>query len=53
MANSILQANINHSRDGHDMLMQNMMEGDFSIDDKEGSGRKGETGGRYCERIVK
>lgn len=31
MSNKILQANINHSRDGHALLMQNMAEGDFSI----------------------
>lgn len=31
MVNSILQANINHSRDGHDILLQTMAEGDFSL----------------------
>lgn len=31
MVNNILQANINHSRNGHDILMQSMVERDFSI----------------------
>ncbi|XP_018376265.1 PREDICTED: uncharacterized protein LOC108769657 [Trachymyrmex cornetzi] len=31
MVNRVLQANINHSRDGHDVLLQTMAEGDFAI----------------------
>lgn len=31
MPNKILQANINHSRHGHNMLLQTMAEGDYSI----------------------
>lgn len=31
MSNNILQININHSRDGHDMMLQRMAEGDFAL----------------------